>query len=41
MTESDARMALLVIKVDTNDRLVNVFIFSQQLWEEDLSTARR
>ena len=33
-------MALLVIKVDTNDRLVNVFIFTQSdlrdSWEEDL-----
>ena len=31
MTESDSRWAPVVIKVDTNDRLVNVFIFSQQL----------
>ena len=31
MTDGDSRWALLVIRVDTNDRLVNVFIFSQQL----------
>ena len=36
------RWALLVISVDSNDRLADVFIFSQQLWseEEDLGTAR-
>ena len=43
MTDGDSRWALLVIRVDTNDRLVNVFIFSQQLLGRisHHSTARR